>query len=310
MTPKRLACICLITMIAAVSSCSTPNIATPIFDGDRAFDHLVNQVEFGPRVPGSKSSTRCRSYMYHFFDSLGLRVDSQMFTFLDPYSGMDIPMVNVIAHSHPLDASPRLVLMAHYDSRPRTDYAFDTLLADEPIDGANDGASGVAVLLEVARLLAGQPPSVGVDLVFVDGEDWGKSGDSHNYLLGSREFARRGIRGRYQFGIVIDMIGDRNQKVYREALSDRYSQALNDLVWETARRLSITTFIDSVKHAIHDDHLSLQSSGVPSIVLIDFDYPEWHTEFDRADKCSAQSLTNVGRILIDIIYNPSRWPDL
>lgn len=289
--------------------CSSPQVATPVFDGDLAYQHLIHQVEFTPRVPGSEASARCRNYVYDFFDSLGLSVDSQMFTFLDPYSGQDIPMVNVIAHCNPqLDASQRIVLMAHYDSRPRTDYAFDTLLIDEPIDGANDGASGVAVLLELARLLSIQPPSVGVDLVLVDGEDWGKSGDSQYYLLGSREFARRGIRDRYQFGIVIDMIGDRDQQVYREAFSERYNKPLNDLVWETAQRLGVTTFIDSVHYTVMDDHLPLQASGVPSIVLIDFDYPEWHTEFDTPDKCSAQSLSNVGRILVDIVYKPENWP--
>lgn len=302
-------CITLCMAIISSLSCSKSQVVPPVFNGQRAYDYLVKQVSFGPRVPGSIASQECRQFYYEHFDRLGLKVDSQAFTFFDPYSKSEIPMVNVVA-SYMLDTTPKnpgVVLMAHYDSRPRTDYTSDAALKNQPIAGANDGASGVAVLMEIANILASQPPLCNVDIVLVDGEDWGKVGDQKNYMLGSKEFARTGIREKYKFGFVIDMVGDKNQEIYREVLSEYYHKDLNDLVWSTAAELGIQTFYDSVKYTIQDDHLSLNAVGVPAIDIIDFDYPYWHTEFDTPDKCSAESLENVGKILTKIIYNPSIW---
>jgi len=290
-------------------SCADKREPPPAFDGQKAYRYLIEQVDFGPRVPGSKASAECRDFFSNHFLGLGARVDSQAFTFFDPYSQTDIPLTNVIArYTGTGEAAEAVVLMAHYDSRPRTDYARDPKLKDKPIDGANDGASGVAVLMELGNLFAQKAPPCNVDLVLVDGEDWGKPRDLDYYLLGSREFARRGIREKYRFGIVIDMIGDSSQQLYREGYSDRSYRALNDAVWRAAARLGITTFRDTIKYTIIDDHLSLVSAGVPAIVIIDFDYPYWHTEFDTPDKCSPTALANVGRVLVEIIYNPSLWP--
>ncbi len=291
-------------------SCEQAIVEPPVFDGQRAYQYLVEQVDFGPRVPGSESSAKCRDYFYQHFRSLGVEADSQKFVFFDPYSQQNIPMVNVIAsfRSSANDESPGIVLMAHYDSRPRTDFAENPELLDKPIDGANDGASGVAVLMELANLFAETPPAGNVDLVFVDGEDWGKSGDHFLYMIGSKEFAKTDIRDKYRFGIVIDMIGESDQQIYRENFSERYAKDLNDMVFGTARQLGLTTFIDTVRYPVMDDHLSLNIAGVPAIDLIDFDYPYWHTEYDTPDKCSAGALANVGRLLAYIAYNKSLWP--
>ncbi len=289
--------------------CTTTVAPPPPFDGERAMGYLEKQVAFGPRVPGSEPWRECRDWYYEFFTDLDLAVDSQVFDFLDPYSKKTLPLVNVIGRVESLDPdADRILLMAHWDTRPRTDFATDSSLLEEPIQGANDGASGVAVLMELANLMAQQPPPCHVDLVLADGEDWGKPGDLDYYLLGSREFGRRGIRETYRFGIVIDMIGDRDQQVYREGYSEQYMKPLNDMIFASAARLGITTFRDSVKYFVHDDHLSINASGVPAVDLIDFDYPYWHTEFDTPDKCSAEALSNVGRILLDVLYNPSLWP--
>ena len=291
-------------------SCSTPNVQPPAFDGDRAYGYLVKQVEFGPRVPGSEASALCRDYLYHHFNGLGLDVDSQAFNYFDPYSQHDTTMINVIASWRPdgEENADAIILMAHYDCRPRTDFASDSTLFNEPIDGASDGASGVAVLMEMANMFAAQPPSCRVDLVLVDGEDWGMSGDPDNYCLGSKAFVRAGIRGKYRFGFVVDLIGDSSQQIYREAYSEQYAKALNDVVWNTASRLGIESFKDSVKFSVIDDHLPLNTAGVPTVNLIDLDYSWWHTEFDTPDKCSGQSLANVGKVLAEIIYNPNLWP--
>ncbi|HWR82408.1 MAG TPA: M28 family peptidase [Candidatus Deferrimicrobium sp.] len=295
--------------LSVAASCAREDISVPTFDGQRAYRYLCEQVAFGPRVPGGLASANCRAYFRQHFVPAGASIDSQSFSFFDLDSGAAIPMVNLIAtfrgsQSH----APGIVLMAHYDSRPRTDYAGDPALLNRPIDGANDGASGAAVLMELANLFTKTPPPCDVDLVLVDGEDWGKAGNTDHYLLGSREFSRRGIRGRYRFGIIIDMVGDSSQQIYREAYSEVSARSLNDAVWGCAARLGVASFRDSVKHSVIDDHLSLISSGVPAVDIIDFDYPYWHTENDTPDKCSPTALANVGRVLAELIYNPSLWP--
>lgn len=297
----------LFTLLIFYSGCSE-TVTTPVFNAERAFSYLEDQVQFGPRVPGSVASMECRDYYYDFFEKLDCKIDSQAFMYQDAYSSNIIKMVNVIGSFEGENKSEKgIVLMAHYDSRPRTDFAMDTTLRNEAIDGANDGASGVALLMEIGNLLHERQPKVNVDLVFVDGEDWGESGDIENYLLGSREFAKHNLRGKYRFGIVVDMIGDADQNIYREGFSEKYYPKLNDLVFNTAKDLGITTLIDSVNVGIIDDHLSLTSAGLPAIDIIDFDYQYWHTEFDTPDKCSAVSLENIGRILLEIIYNRYKY---
>lgn len=291
-----------------VIGCGGGTITPPSFDQNRAFGHLKTQVALGPRVPGSDASRACRSLLADHFRNLGLAVDSQPFDFFDPYSQTRIPMVNLRGRLHVSDNAETILLAAHYDSRPRTDFPSDPALADQPIAGANDGASGVAVLMELATLCREQAPDVNVDFLFVDGEDWGKAGDHDLYCLGSKQFAARGIRGQYRFAIVVDMVGDRDQRIYREGYTDMYHRSLNDLIWRTARDLGVATFADSIKQAIIDDHLSFTAGGVPSTVIIDFDYPFWHTDKDTPDKCSGESLANVGRVLAHIIYNPKLWP--
>lgn len=298
----------MLTLSTVGLGCAT-QVEPPSFDGQRALAYIETQVAFGPRVPGTEASAQCRQLFYRHFDSCGLEVDSQVFNFFDPYSSTDTTMVNVIARYRGGDADQLPILfLAHYDSRPRTDFPFDSTRASDPIDGANDGGSGVAVLMELARLFASQPPDCNVDLLLVDGEDWGRRGDPDNYLLGSRAFARQGLRGKYEFGIVVDMIGDKQQEIFREEYTNRFYQPVNDMIWKVAAQLGVTTFVDTTRHTILDDHLPIGAAGVPTALLIDFDYEFWHTEADTPDKCSAESLANIGRVLAYIIYNESLWP--
>lgn len=291
------------------AGCSGGPHEPPAFDGGRAFGYLEQQVALGPRVPGTEASKAVRDLYYRHFESCGLQVDSQAFTFFDPYSSVDTPLVNVIAHYRgAADDEPAVLLLAHYDSRPRTDFHTDSTLRHMPIDGANDGASGVAVLMELANLLKAQPPDCNVDLVLVDGEDWGRRGDTDYYLLGSREFARQGIRGKYKFGVVVDMVGDVQQQIYRESYTEQFYKPINDMLWQVADTLGIGSFLEEVRFTVQDDHISIGAAGVPTALLIDFDYEYWHTELDTPDKCSAVSLTNVGRVLAYVIYNKSIWP--
>lgn len=300
---------CCLYLVLAIGACTAERRNLPNFDGDRAFKLLTKQVSFGPRVPGSPASLNCRDFFYRYFDSIGVAVDSQLTSFLDPYSRKSIPLVNVMASIE--GSSPDedgILLMAHYDSRPRTDFPSNPALRDQPIAGANDGASGVAVLMELAALAAAVQPPRNIEFVFVDGEDWGRAGDLDFYMLGSREYARIVEADKYCFGIVLDMVGDKDLQFYREGYSERFAKPVVDMVWKTASELGYGQFKDSIKYTIQDDHLSLNVAGVSTIDIIDFDYPYWHTENDTPDKCSPRSLEAVGDVMIHVIYNPSRWP--
>lgn len=289
--------------------CSATHVEPPPFDSARAFRYLEEQVAFGPRVPGSIPWQLAQEYFYSHFRQLGLKVDSQVTTFYDPYSGSEKPLVNILARAKGIDPSlPPLLFVAHYDSRPRTDRHSDPTRRTDSLPGANDGASGVAVLMELANLFASNPPACDVELLLVDGEDWGEEGDHAYYLLGSQHFARQGIHGKYRFGIVIDLIGDKDLQIFREGYSQRFNQPLNDMVWSTAKRLNLAGYQDMVRHTVIDDHLPINAGGVPAIVLIDFDYTHWHTEKDLPENCSAESLAQTGRLLAEIAYNSSLWP--
>ncbi len=288
----------VLAAVAIVSCGGKPS--TPVFDGDRAFSLLVMQTDLGPRVPGSAGWQAFQSAARQFFDSLGVTYETQPFTYPDYLRGDTIPLVNWIVHINP-GKGGRILLGAHYDSRPRADYDPDSTMRNKPIAGANDGASGTAVLMHLCELMAAAPPSVGVDLVLFDGEDYGPPGQNDQYLLGSTHYSSN-YDGDYDFGIVIDMIGDSDLNIYREVFSERYVKDINDLVWNTAAKLNVPAFIDSLKYEVIDDHLPLISGGIPTIDVIDFDYPYWHTQADTPDKCSPASLTAVGRVLLDVVY--------
>lgn len=307
----RFILVLILVILFSQWGCGTAQISPPEFDGQNGMQYLEEQVAFGPRVPGSQAWSACRQYLVNHFISNGLAVDSQTFSFFDRYSGSDKELVNIVASYRGGDKNAKaLLLVAHWDSRPRADNSVDPLYTDSAIAGANDGASGVAVLMELARMFSERGPQSNVDFLLVDGEDWGKSGDNDLYLLGARHFAAQGLRDRYRFAIVIDMIGDSSQQIYREGYSERFALELNDYVFQTAAQLGLSTLIDSVKYTVLDDHLALNSGGIPSIVLIDFDYPSWHTVDDTPDKCSAASLETVGKLLAYVAYNPSTWPEL
>ena len=290
-----------------VLSCKTKMEQTeaPVFDGQRAYGYLEKQVSFGPRVPGSDNAVNCRKYFMNFFDSLGISNDTMQFVHNSKVSGKPVTMINIIASIDPMDkdVTKRYLLAAHYDSRPRAEHDADPDKRENWIDGANDGASGVAVLMELANLFAAQKPGVGIDLLLLDGEDFGRPGDLDEYFLGAKDYVKRNIKGKYEFAIVVDMIGDSDLKIYREEHSNKYSPEVTDLVWNTAARLGETTFVNSVKHAIYDDHLSFMTIKLQSVVIIDFDYKYWHTTLDNADKCSAASLGSVGRVVTELMYS-------
>jgi Zn-dependent M28 family amino/carboxypeptidase len=216
-------------------------------------------------------------------------------------TGDTLRLVNIVGSYRP-GASARILIGAHYDTRPRADRDPDPANRAKPILGANDGASGVAVLLELARLCSIAEPSVGVDLVFFDGEDYGEEGRTDDYLLGSRRHAKSLGARRPRAAIVVDMIGERDSRIPIEGYSAAASPALCARIFGIARSLRIPNFVQARGPSIIDDHLPYIQAGVPAIDLIDFDYRHWHTLADTPDKCSEESLAAVGTVLVRYVW--------
>jgi hypothetical protein len=276
------------------------------FDPARAYGHLVRQTQFGPRDPGSTGHERCLKYLREELGKYADVVLIQTFSYSVP-KWKRVQLTNLLASFNTRTTS-RLLISAHWDTRPWADQDPEKKNWSKPLIGANDGASGVAIILELARQLKEFPPTVGVDLVLFDGEDLGTSGFRDSFSIGAQHFAKNRPPGfNPRFGINIDMVGDRNLEIEREQNSERLAPEVQNLIFSTARRLMLPGFIDSPGHEITDDHLPLNDVGIPTVDLIDFKYPDesnkfWHTMADTPDKCSAESLGAVGTLLLEIIY--------
>ena len=283
-----------------ISSCGGQTI--PDFDAQNAFQHLEKQCEFGARVPGTAAHLKCRDYLVETLRKYTPHVTLQPFKETIPTFDKPVTCYNIIANFHP-NNSRRVILCAHWDTRPWADRDPDPANHNKPVLGANDGASGVAVLLEIARIISIVPPKYGVDIVLFDAEDFGTYGQNETWALGSKQFAKNVVKNyNPEFGILLDLIGDADQQLYIEQNSYRYARSIVDKVWNVARRLNIPEFIPQVKYEVYDDHLNLLEIGIPCIDIIDFDYEYWHTISDTPDKCSPKSLDNVGRVVRAILY--------
>ncbi len=278
----------------------------PRFDGQAAFALLLKQCSFGPRNPNSAGHQACLDFMATTLGGLADRMELQRFT--HPGYGETLELTNVFARFKP-EASARILLLTHWDTRPRAERDENKQRRNQPILGANDGASGTAILLQLAALLKQKPPAIGVDLLFVDGEDYGNEGDNALYLLGSRYFVSSGRPTGYapRFGILLDMVGDTYLELPREQNSVRYAPDIVDLVWNTAHDIGVRQFIDEPGEYVIDDHLPLNEAGIKTIDIIDFDYPDqtnryWHTTQDTPDHCSAESLEAVGTVVTTVLY--------
>ncbi len=272
------------------------------FNAERAWADLVSQVDAGPRVPNTPGHAAVRDYL---LSQLGATMDTvQPQDFVLEIRGTPLAMTNVIGQIG-ADRPTQVLLAAHWDTRPTADQDPVPTNRPMPIPGANDGASGVAILLEVARVLKDAPPPVGVIIAMLDGEDYGPGIDA--MFLGSRYYARNLAPVRPSWGILLDMVGDRELQILREGTSQQRAAAVNDKVWRAARELGRREFVDATGSAILDDHIPLLDAGVPMIDLIDFSYGPnhswWHTLADTPDKCSAASLEAVGQVVLRTLYN-------
>lgn len=272
------------------------------FNAKRAYDDLIAQCALGPRTPGSQVHKKTADLLAGRLRKLADLVYVQRFLHVDSKTDSSIALTNIIA-SFNLSQTERILLCAHWDTRRFADRDPDPAKRKLPILGANDGASGVAVLLEVARCIREKPPSSGVDIVLFDGEDYGEEGNLDEYFLGSRYFAQS-KRGVYhpKFGILLDMVGDRDLDIYVEYNSEINFPSFVRNVWSTAAQLGIREFHPQTKYRVEDDHIPLIENGIPCIDIIDFDYPYWHTLSDTPDKCSPESLKKVGDVVLRVIY--------
>ena len=288
-----------LVVLGTLNGCSRAQ--TPRFDAQRAYAELQKQCDFGPRHPGSPGHKACLDYLDAQLRPLADTVVRQPFGFTDPRTGKGHRLSNLIASFG--NQGERILLCAHWDTRPVADFDPQPANRGTPILGANDGASGVAVLLELARLFKDQPPPVGVDIVLFDGEDSGQEGVTDSWCHGSRFFAQNKSAGYLpRWAVLVDMVGDKDLHLPVEANSQRYAPELVDRLWGLAESLGLPAFDRSSGLDIVDDHLELLKVGIPAIDIIDFDYPYWHTVDDTPDKCSAESLEQVGRLLASFIY--------
>ena len=271
------------------------------FSGERAFKHLTKQVEFGPRVPGTRAHFRTRNYIKSQLKAFADEIVEQNFS--AQVDGKTTQMTNVIVYLN--SRAERFILLgAHYDTRPFAEME-SSAKKDMPIAGANDGASGVAVLLELAPTLKKTlPKDTGVILAFFDGEDFGRSLSS--MFLGSKHFARNlssELKRKIAFALVVDMVGDRDLSISRESHSESsFSQAFEALL-ELQDALGVNALHKDSVLSVYDDHLPLIEAGIKTYLLIDFDYPYWHTLEDTPDKCSPSSLRAVGLLVLNLVLN-------
>lgn len=284
----------------------TPDLPPPPpreFDAVAAFPHIQTQVDFGPRIPGSDGHRKEQAWLEAQLRPLADTLIVQSWTHTTA-GGLQLPLKNFVARFNPA-AAERLLFFAHWDTRPISDS--DLWKGDRtiPVPGANDGASGVAVLLEVARRLHAVPPGIGVDLLFTDGEDYGdfQGAGQADVLMGSRYYATHLPEGPMPlYAVLIDLVGDADQQFYQEGNSLSGAPEVVTRVWSMAARLGLQqSFIEAPKWTLIDDHLELQKVGIRAIDVVDFDYPHWHTPNDTPDKTSAASLQRVGDLVLALI---------
>lgn len=283
----------------------------PEFSGERAYTLIQTQLDFGARNPNSEGHQKMLLYLKSTLDSLADEVILQSFDFKG-YDNETLHLTNVIARFNPA-AKKRIFFCAHWDTRPMADMETDPELKDIPIPGANDGGSGTAILLVLAEILQKHNPGFGVDLIFFDGEDYGKRYDNDMFCLGSQYFAVSEILNfNPSFGILLDLIGDREAAFKQEQYSLRYAQDIVKLVWSIAGKLGVNEFLNAQNGAINDDHVPLNRAGIRTINVIDSDLighgnaderrNYWHTHNDTMENISVETLQNVGTVMTSLIY--------
>lgn len=287
------------------------------FNADSAYAYIAQQTSYGPRVPGSQASRLCAAWMAEKLRSVGACDIEQQRAQITAYNGDKLDICNISARLNP-DIKRRMLLVAHWDSRPWADQEKDPSLRRQPIDGANDGASGVGVILELARCLQGTAPKYGVDILLVDAEDYGRHADEKEgvsdedtwclgtqYWIDNPTLDLKSIR----FAVLLDMVGGKDAVFPREYISDYGAGNIVDMVWKAAEAAGCSDRFPNIEGgAVIDDHVYLLRAGLPAIDIIENDNPStgsfnptWHTHADNIDNIDKSSLQAVGNTLLQLI---------
>ncbi|HMQ50283.1 MAG TPA: M28 family peptidase [Saprospiraceae bacterium] len=296
------------------SAAKTEILAVPKFDRDSAYHYVEQQVSYGPRVTGSAAHKQCKAWLVSKFQEFGADVLQQDFT-AKVYTGQSLPATNIIARFNP-DSPKRIVLAAHWDSRHLADSPINTIRQNEPVLGADDGGSGVAVLLEIARQLGQSPVKMGVDLVLFDAEDYGESGgeDINTWALGAQYWSRNlpysGAQ-KPKYGILLDMVGAKGARFAKEYYSMQYAPELTNKTWKLAEDLGYSNyFVNESAGGVTDDHYFVNTiAGIPMIDIINRPVDSstgfgtyWHTHDDNMDVIDYRTLRAVGQLLLNVVY--------
>lgn len=283
------------------------------FNADSAYAFVGRQVAFGPRVPGSEGHRRCAEWIVSRLAGADTIITQRGEA--TAFNGDRLPITNIMAMYNP-EATKRVLLAAHYDTRPWADNSTNKAKRSEPVTGANDGASGVAVLLEYARLLRQWRPEIGIDLLFVDAEDYGTSkgwgNANETWCLGSQYWVENlpyTAANRPAYGIVFDMVGGTGARFHREYFSNVNAHAIVDKVWGEAARSGLShIFINEVGGSLIDDHVFINRAGIPCIDIVECNNPHtgsfpptWHTEYDDMAAISAATLGAAGQTVLNVL---------
>ena len=292
-------------------------VSVPDFNADSAYSYIVEQVAFGPRVPNTEAHRHCSDYLIAGLKRFGAVVQVQE-AILTAYNGDRLNARNIIGSYNP-DNPRRILLFAHWDTRPYADHDPNSDKWRVPIDGADDGASGVGVLLEICRQLGGQNPNIGMDVIFFDAEDYGtprfitENSPEESWCLGSQYWSANPHVTNYRadYGILLDMVGSRNATFFKEATSMEYASQVVEKVWEAARNLGYGKFFfNEPGGGVLDDHtFIIRGRNIPCIDIINYD-PEsshrfgtyWHTHDDNLDNIDQTTLKAVGQTVLEVIY--------
>lgn len=287
-----------------------PAVQAPTFNHDSAYYFVEKQVSFGPRIPNTVAHQRCSDYLVREFKKYGLTVIEQDFQ-AKTYDGKMLRSKNIIASINPA-ATKRIILASHWDTRPWSDE--DKSSPDKTFDGANDGASGVGVLMEIARAIGrnDKKPSVGIDIILFDAEDYGKSAYQDSYCLGSQYWAQNKHVANYSafYGILLDMVGAKGARFNKEGVSMEYAPSIVNKIWDQASALGYNQyFIHQTAGSITDDHFYVNKlAKIPMIDIIQYDSGSgfgdfWHTQDDNMKVIDRSTLKAVGQTLLQVVYN-------
>ena len=281
------------------------------FNADSAYLYVEKQVSFGPRVPNTEAHRRTGDWLVEEMKRHGIQVTEQKAD-IKAFDGTILKSRNIFGQINP-GVKDRILLLAHWDSRPWADKDPDPSKRQKPVDGANDGASGVGVLLEIARQISITGTDKGVDILFVDAEDWGTDGDEDSWALGTKYFVENPPISNYspKVAILLDMIGGKDAIFCREYFSERSAPQVSESIWQTAGQLGYgNLFLNRLGTAVMDDHVQLIKAGIPSIDIIEYHpddesgfNPRWHTTSDTMEGISRETLGAVGTTLITWLSN-------